>query len=313
MEDAVYICGWSKSDDGFVFWLDAKPHVRASGATYDEAMEAFLDKIVKHGGAYHAVTEFVPPLPHGDFDRRYSNPEIYSLCGDDRFETGEPRGTWFEPEDERTKREAWYDDFFSTPCCSECRSPLAPRSGLPLTLSYVKGSYDGGFVSFSRATLYVFSEKFLALLSEEERQRLEFRPVIRSKKGRKQFFELIGPSGPPEVAVRGLELGGWRCEVCDTRCFGYWSKDSVIHDFVARSDLPNPLREVFTIGVQPNVHLCVTAERWAKMVGQPGTRGIVSQLIGVVPDEEVVRTPELTTRREQEEQWHAERAAARGE
>src|SRR4029079_12849096 len=220
MEHNVYLCGWSNSEKGFEFWLNDKPFVRASGPSYDEAMESFLSAIVKHGGAYHAVTEFVPPLPYDGLDKRYASPEILALCGDDRFETNEPRGTWFEPEEDRKTRELWYDDFFMQPCCSSCRSPLAARSSRPLTLTYVRGSFDGGFVSLSRASLYIFSENFLALLSPEELQRLEFRPVIRSKKARKQFFELIGPSGPPEIAVKGLEFAGWLCEVCGTRRFG---------------------------------------------------------------------------------------------
>jgi hypothetical protein len=313
MEHNVYICGWSKSNRGFVFWITDKPKVRAKGKTYDEAMDAFLETIWSRGGAQHPVMEFVPPLPQREFDKKYSIPEIFKVWGDDGCDTDRPRRIPFESEEERLERESWYDEFFYLPCCRECWRPAGPRNERPLTLTSITTRYEGAFGNVAGASFYVFSENFLELLTQEELQRIEFRSVRRTKKVRKQYFELIGPSGPPEVAVAGLKFAGWRCQVCGAACFGHESKESFIHDFVARCDLPDPLPEVFTIGVEPNVTLCVTAQRWAKMVGQPGTRGIVSQLIGVVPDEEVVRTPELTTRREQEEQWHAERAAARGE
>ena len=49
------------------------------------------------------------------------------------------------------------------------------------------------------------------------------------------------------------------------------------------------------------------------MVNRPGARGVLSRLLGVVPDHEVVRTPDLETRQEQEAQWLMERAERRGE
>jgi len=45
----------------------------------------------------------------------------------------------------------------------------------------------------------------------------------------------------------------------------------------------------------------MTAARWGQLRGKPGTKGIVSKQIGVAPDSDVVRTPELPTLQEQEE------------
>lgn len=165
-------------------------------------------------------------------------------------------------------------------------------------MSYIPSNYDGGFVIFAGAWIHIFSEHFLQLLKKDEKQRMKFLPVDSTQKIRKQYFELVGPSGPPKVAVAGLDLGGWVCETCGFKRFGP-AKQVGIGDFVAGSDLPAPLPEVFPVGTEPNVSLCVTAERWARMAGKAGTRGFTSRLLGVVADREVIRDPELKTRREQ--------------
>jgi hypothetical protein len=77
MEQAVYVCGWSLSSDGYTLWVKSRPGIRAAGATYVEA-EAKLIKSIQHaGGAVVAVLEFDPALPKSTGDAKFSNPEIY--------------------------------------------------------------------------------------------------------------------------------------------------------------------------------------------------------------------------------------------
>src|SRR5215211_5577712 len=187
MEHNVYICEWSKSAAGFEFWIKERPSVRASGATYDIAMEAFLETIWKKGGAHHPVMEFVPPLPSSDFDRRFSVPEIYEISGDDSFDIDEPQRIPFEHDDERVQREAWYDDFFTRPFCRSRQRASAPRSLRPINASHITTRYESGFGILAGAWLRIFSERFLEMLTREERQPLEFRLVKRPKKVRKQY------------------------------------------------------------------------------------------------------------------------------
>ncbi len=292
--DAVYLCGWSQSPDGFELWVKSRPHVRAKGKTLTEAEDAFLEAIRENGGAFHAVMEFIPPLPRSERDQKYTTPEIYSLCGDESFSTDEPKRIPFETEPERDDREAWYDLFFTAPCCRGCFAPQGPRNSRRLMTTSRLKNYDGAFASFAGASPRAFSETFLELLTAEERRGLRFQLIVRPKKSRKFFFELVGPEGPLPVAVEGMELAGWQCKQCGRRVFGpEYDRNNLIHDFVAMSDLPKPLPSVFTIGPHYRLQLCMTAERWATLVGKPGTRGIVSQLVGVVPDDEVVREPEL--------------------
>jgi hypothetical protein len=159
--------------------------------------------------------------------------------------------------------------------------------------------YDGAFGSFASdggPDHKIFSEEFLALLTLQEKRSLEFQPTIR--KGRRKFYELVGPEGPPYVAIAGMKVNGWRCSECDHRVWGYWIDGMAIQSFVARSDLPTPQRGVFPIGTFPEIELAVTASRWKELLGQKGTRGFASRQLGVVPDHEVVRCPELLTQEE---------------
>jgi len=297
MEHAVYLCAWSRSRDGYGLWVISRPKLCANGRTYPEAEERLIRAIQDAGGAMHAVLEFDPPLPKSTLEAKYAKPEIYLICGDDRFETD--AATWcpFESAVEVDERLKGIDAFFQSPVCRKCKYASSPRSDKPLSLSYAPSRYDGAFGhvgDFGTTTLQLFSEEFLGLLTPEERQYLELRPVIRKGRAR-MFYELLGPAGPPLVAVAGMKISGWRCSQCEHRAWGYWVKGFSIRSFVAASDLPPFLRGVFTVGIPPEIHLAVTIERWKALVGQKGTRGFVSNLLGVVPEHEVVRIPELQT------------------
>jgi hypothetical protein len=82
--------------------------------------------------------------------------------------------------------------------------------------------------------------------------------------------------------------------LCDHRTWGYWIEGLSMNSFVARADLQTPL-SVFTVGTFPEIELAATETRWHELRGQSGARGFVSRLLGVVPDHEAVRRPELPT------------------
>ena len=137
-EDAVYICGWSQTEDGFEVWVKVAPDgATARGTTCEAAIETFLDVIIKRGGAYLAPFWKSPPSP-SDFDRRYSQPAIVAISGDERYETDEPKRTWFEPPEERVVRESWYDGLFEVPLCRKCHTPRGARNRRPLHLTWAK-------------------------------------------------------------------------------------------------------------------------------------------------------------------------------
>jgi hypothetical protein len=295
VEHSVYICGWSQSSEGFSLWTTTEPRVRSEAPTYPLAEERLLEAIRERSGAMQAVLEYFPPLPKSAQESKYSHPEIYLICGDDRFETDAPRVAAFETEEQREDRLAWLDTFFVRPVCRRCSAASSARSERPLRLTYAPRQYDGAFghVGSDGATnAEILSQEFLALLSSQERQGLVTRPVARRGKSR-GFYELLGPAGPEFVAVAGLPVRGWRCSGCGRLTWGYWLDGVSAHSFVAASDLPRPLPGIFTIGRPPEVHLCATGERWRELVGKSGVRGFVSSPLGVVPDREVVRRPDL--------------------
>jgi hypothetical protein len=276
--------------------VKARQQVRASGPTYAEAEERLIEAIQDTGGARQAVIEFDPPLPRSSLEEKYSSPEIYLIGGDDRFETDAPRWKWSDSAREVDERLRWLDAFYDRPVCRKCKWTSGRRNDKPVTLTYAPSKYDGAFGSFGTdggPNHQIVSEEFLAVLTPEEKRSLQFQPTAR-KRARK-FFELIGPAGPPHVAVAGMKINGWRCTQCDHHTWGYWVEGMAISSFVARSDLPTALGGVFTVGAFPEIELAVTASRWKELLGQKGTRGFASRQIGVVPDREVVRCPELAT------------------
>lgn len=296
MEHAVYICSWSRSRDGFALWVKTRPNIRASAPTYTQAEERLIEAIQDAGGAMQAVIEFDPPLPKSTLEEKYSNPEVYLIGGDDRFETDAPRWKWSESAQEVNERLRWLDAFYDQPVCRKCKYTSGRRNDKPVTLTYAPSKYDGAFGSFGTdggPDHQLVTEEFLSLLTPDEKRRLEFQPTIR-KRGRK-FFELIGPEGPAPVAVAGIKISGWRCTMCDHCEWGYWVEGLAISSFVARSDLSARAIGVFTVGTFPEIQLAVTAQRWKELLGKKGTRGFASSQLGVAPDHEVVRRPQLAT------------------
>jgi hypothetical protein len=137
---------------------------------------------------------------------------------------------------------------------------------------------------------HLFSGEFLKQLSIEERARLEFREI--QKPGRRPFFEIIGPPGVPTVAVAGLQHSGWFCLGCGRQTFAYILTGMPIHSFVSRTTLPTPLPTVFTVTDGGSLQLCATASRWDELREMRRSRGIVSQLLGVIDPDDVI-VPDL--------------------
>lgn len=300
MEHGVYICSWSRSSDGFTLWVKSCPHIRSSAPTYAEAEVGLIEAIQNAGGAMQSVMEFDPPLPKSALEEKYSSPEIYLIGGDDRYETDAPRWNWSESANEIDERLQWLNAYYDKPVCRKCKHTCGRRNDKPVTLTYVPSKYDGAFGCFGAdggPDHQIVSEEFVALLTETEKRRLMLQPVIR--KGRRKFYELIGPDGPPHVAIKGMKINGWCCTKCDHRTWGYWIDGMAISSFIARSDLPARLPGVFTVGTYPEIELVASASRWKDLRGTTGTRGFASSLLGVVPSNEVVRRPELPTYEEQ--------------
>jgi hypothetical protein len=294
LEHSVYRCSWSQTGGRYALWVKSRPWIRCEGDSYEQAEEQLLNAILDAGGAMQAMLEFDPQLPKSSQDAKYSTPELYYIAGDDGFETDSPKRVPFESGEEREARFQWTDAFFESPVCRTCGRSRGRRTGQPLRLTHVPQRYDGaiGNIGESRNTLYIFSDRFLDLLTDDERQRLHFQPV-ECLRGRRRFFELVGPQGPPNVAVSGLPQRGWRCQTCSLSRWTYLIDGMYIRTFIAKADLPDSLPSVFTIGTVPDIRLVTSNERWGELSAGNGTRGILSHPLGVVKEDELIRVPEL--------------------
>jgi hypothetical protein len=241
-----------------------------------------------------AVLEFDPPLPSGPLETQFHRPELYLICGDERFESHVSAKQ--APCRSLDAMCDLADEYYVAPVCRACRHASGTRSDKPLWVGTVAGGFDGAFggVNVQMLTSHlVFSDQFLALMTDDERERLQFRKVDRSPRARKTFYELLGPAGHRLVGVSDLPVSGWYCDACGYRTFGYWMPRLTMHDFIAAEDLPAPLPTMFPVGAPPEVQLCVTGARWKELVGRNGTRGFTSRPLGVVAADRVIREPEL--------------------
>ena len=172
----------------------------------------------------------MPPLPKSELETKYTNPELYLIGGDDTFKQIRQKLFAFESPDERECRFKWADNFFESPVCRKCGFAAGRRSTRTLFMEYVPRRLDGAFGSVGHegtTSLQILSEEFLDVLTSNERRGLQLQAVSGKRIGRK-FHELVGPAGPPIVAVSGMKISGWRCVECDHRTWGYWI-DGIAH------------------------------------------------------------------------------------
>ena len=221
----------------------------ASAPTYAEAEERLIEAIQDEGGAMQAVMEFDPPLPKSTLDGKYSSPEIFLIGGDDQFETDAPRWKWSESAREVDERLRWLDAFYDQPVCRKCHYTCGRRNDKSVTLTFAPTKYDGAFGSFGTdngPNHQIVSEGFLALLTPDEKHSLKFQPTTR-KRGRK-FFELVGPEGPPHVAVAGVKINGWRARsaIIARGAIGWkgWKSVLSLHDLTCQLPCAAYLRSV---------------------------------------------------------------------
>lgn len=297
LESAVYICQWARRGKGYRLWTKDNPEITGSGPSYAAAEAALLAAITDAGGAMAPTLEFDPPLPPSADEERYARPELFLVCGNDGFETTAPRTKPFESAEERERRQCLLDGFYESPTCRHCGQPTARRNAQPLSIDYWPPGYDGALGTLwhhGSAHAEMVSERFLALLTKSERDGLVLLEAQRRSRRGMRLFELVGPPGLPRVAARGVPVSGWRCPACALRFITRPYEEGVfITAFVAADDLPRPLPGAFTVGGPDWLHLCITGERWREMVGRPGTRGMVSEPLGVVRGADVVRDPDV--------------------
>lgn len=143
--------------------------------------------------------------------------------------------------------------------------------------------------------LIIVSEAFLNALTDAERSAFEARPVRRADKNRRQFFELVPGSFVPLGAIRGVEVGGWRCERCGRRVYGHGAVLGWGIEVACRNDLPADSPGFLFGGDPTDVHLFCTRARWQGLVGKKWSRRMCGQPPAVVDSSEFDADPLLGT------------------
>ena len=75
--------------------------------------------------------------------KKSSDPELYLIGGDDRFETEAPRAMAFASEQEREARLRWLDGFYRAAVCRVCRFTIGRRSDKRLRFIGIPTEHDG--------------------------------------------------------------------------------------------------------------------------------------------------------------------------
>lgn len=268
-EETTFRCRWKRTGTGYTLWIPGYPSAKLEAANLTAGAEAMSELLLELGVSTMATIELSPRPPIAEAFRKFTLPELYIIIGDDPCYCGSV--------DSNT--------LLTGTRCNRCHCVTGIRNDKQLELDCVVRG-DGGFTYHQGYTYRFFSGEFINQLSESEHARLEFREV--RKRGRRSFFELVGPCGIPTVAVAGLQSSGWFCPDCKRRTFSYFVDDMPIMHFVARSSLPAPLPTLFTVSDGHSLDLCATASRWDELREMSRSRGILSHLLGVADPADLI-------------------------
>ncbi|HRX84511.1 MAG TPA: hypothetical protein P5572_05775 [Phycisphaerae bacterium] len=300
LTSSVVACRWQRVEDAWRLWVKGRPEVTAEAPTFAEAQQALIEAIWSAAPNMDAIDpvapEFDPPIPPLAALEPYLVPELFEISGQEAFELCGPT----RPIERLTAPERLlFDALFQGGICPHCHRGRGPRSAATLQMRYVPPRTDAGFVGASFGVdIHLFSERFLAMLTADERRRLDFQPVELPAGTRRRFFELRGCPDVVHVGVRTMDSDGFACAACGYRTVAaveprMMEEGREVWRFVCRQDLPDPLPTCLTVGWQDSVTLVMTRARCAELHSQPGWRGIRTARLGVVGEEACDRNPRV--------------------
>jgi hypothetical protein len=271
-EGHVYLCKSERKGERYRVWVENRRGLNVEGISLEDACEQLVDLICLKTGDGEAVLEF---------ERQWDNLKnslVALSCN----------SSWYPAEGEWWRRA---DELYEGGICETCCMGIGRRTDTPLHVGSV-GAGDVLASWFRFCDSLVASEKFRELLTPAERRALEWRPVELHKKGKRKFFELIPKNPIHEVADRASDFSGWRCPECRRVALHVGGYDDT---FVAAADIPNPKAKLFVVQSLVACELLIPASRWKKLRGRPGTSGITTKRVVLVPSGRVVRRLRLPT------------------
>ena len=234
MEGRVYVCSWERVGKRFRVWVKSRPKLAAEGPTFTEADEALWSLIIEKTDDGENSREYEPRAPVDAKLEKFLTPALVVVIGDAIV---------------RVQAAAEYDGAR----CSTCGHIGGRRTDDPLVAADLESGFDAGFVvlnqrPFAAVRRYVFSDEFLALLRPEERKRFAWRRVVRPRRAKRAFHELLEAELTVEsVGVSGLpkKTRGWQCGRCGFRRFPHYVGLGWPSHWVCAKDLPRRVPSCF--------------------------------------------------------------------
>jgi hypothetical protein len=300
MAKNVFICKWERVGQQWHVWVKGKPKLFGWGDTLEAAKLQLTQEIwrtAKNGDdVIPTLMEFDPPLPASERTKKFFTPEIYRVCGDERFEL--LSGNFPYGKVDAATME-YVNSLYEGGICKVCKQGIGKRTEVEFRTERKIGDFDGLFLFHCqiKASAWFFSDRFISLLTDKERQGLKFRECQTKYKVKRTFYELAGNSIANNVGVKGLDTRGHEYTCCGHRNFAITEHnlDFSMQHFICRADLPEPLPSCFAISIDDEVTLCMTRERWDQIRGNKKAKGIISERIGIVDEELCDRHPRLQT------------------
>lgn len=300
MAKHIFICKWKRTGNQWRIWVKGKPKLSGQGETLESAQieleQAIWNDAENVDDVIPTVMEFDPPLPASERTKKFFMPEIYMIYGDGRFDLLRWMGPYADM-DAATME--YMNSLYENGICKTCKYGIGKRTVVEFKAEDLEGGYDGLWLFHSQihAKAYFFSDRFISLLTDEERRHLKFRECTVKRKRKREFYELAGNSIAANVGVKGFDANGRECTECGHRHF--WVTETDLEDhlqiFLCRSDLPDPLTSCFAISVNGQISLCMTKERWDCIRGDKNAKGIISERIAVIDEAGCERHPRLQT------------------
>lgn len=277
-EGGTYVCRWEKKRRQYVLWLEEQDDLKSEDPDFGAAADELASLIGLWNGDGEAVLEFDPPRPVAGEASLSARLVSVGYNASARVLNRSPA-------------------LFEGGLCGHCQFGIGARTDVPLEIGDVP---KGDVLGLERLLPHglLLSEPFLGLLNEEERARLVLQPVVSSSK--QPLMELKGESVTATVGVQAAEypsafLQSWSCRECSRTVFITDSERFAGTEvFLARSALPDQIPSVFAFDDGFRMCLAMTQIRWRELLGRkPGTHGVSTISIGVIPDALVELRPEV--------------------
>jgi hypothetical protein len=142
----------------------------------------------------------------------------------------------------------------------------------------------------------LFSPAVVAMLTDAERARFEWRPV-RAAGREAKYLELVHRTPPtPTVAPLGATARHSRCETCGLTSLYVEQVGNEPFRFISTRDLPGPLPSALAVGTVGDSRMLISDARRREMLAQKGSRWLTTEPVSVIPEALVDRAPQYKSR-----------------